>query len=163
MCPKSPSFLITVSFSKMGLRIQGKHLSCWIYLIRYENAVLNTHMAQVKSFLVNKKNTRILHGSTSYYAELRKYILKVYSNFASYLGICSREEDQIHNVATLDGAYPILTIPCPMLLRRLKGQGRQQVWYWPPKPEYAVSSINRVSAMVSDVLPKQGTGASAAM
>ena len=122
MCPKSPSFLIIVSYRKMGLRIQGKHfLSCWIYLIRYENAVLNTHMAQVNSFLVNKKNTRILQGSTSYYAELRKYIYKVYSNFASYLRICSTEEDQIHNVATLDGAYLILTIPCPMLLRRLKG------------------------------------------
>ena len=38
-------------------------------------------------------------------------IYDMYSHFVSYLGFCSIEEDQIHNGATLNVAYPILSIP----------------------------------------------------
>ena len=67
----------------------------------------------------------------------------MHSHFISYLGMCSTEEDQIHNGATLHVVYPKLSIPCLLMTWRLKEPGHQQAWYWPSKPEYSISSIRR--------------------
>ena len=50
----------------------------------------------------------------------------MYSLFVSYLGDCSAEEDQIHSGATLYVAYPMLSIPCLLTLRKplIRCQGR---------------------------------------
>ena len=46
--------------------------------------------------------------------------------------------------ATIHG-YPTLPIPCLLMLWWLQEPGHQQAWYWPPKPEYSVSSSRRVN------------------
>ena len=60
-------------------------------------------------------------------------LFKIYSQFVSYLRFCSTEEDQIHHGATLHIAYPILMIPCLLMLWRLQEPGHQQAWYWSKK------------------------------
>ena len=54
------------------------------------------------------------------------------------------EEDQIHNGVTLHVAYPILSIPCLLMLWLLKERGHKRAWYRLNKPEYSGSSIRRV-------------------
>ena len=79
----------------------------------------------------------------------------MYSHFISYLGFCSREKDQIHNGATLYIGYRVLSIPFLLMLWRLeepghwrlKEPGYQQVWYWPNKLEYSISSTKRVNSV----------------
>ena len=72
----------------------------------------------------------------------------MHSHFVSYLGIYSTEEDQIHNGATQHVVYPIMSISCLLMLWRLKEPGHQQAWYWPPKPEYSITSIKRVNPWI---------------
>ena len=79
-------------------------------------------------------------------------IIKMYSHFASYLGFHSTEKDQINNEATLYVVYPILSIPCLLMLWRLKEPGHQHAWYWSPKPEYSVSNMRRVNQAIIFVL-----------
>ena len=56
----------------------------------------------------------------------------MYSQFVSYVGFCSKEEDHIYNGATQQVAYPILQIPFLLMPCPLKEPGHQQVWYQPP-------------------------------
>ena len=79
----------------------------------------------------------------------------MYSHFTSYLGICSTEEGQIHNAATLHVAYPILSIPCLLMPWRLKEPGHQHAWYWPNKPDISISNIKRVNIVI-DTVPTDG-------
>ena len=44
----------------------------------------------------------------------------MYSQFVSYLGFCSTKENQIHTIATLHVAFPILWIPCLLMPWRLE-------------------------------------------
>ena len=73
----------------------------------------------------------------------------MHSHFISYLGLCSTEEDQIYNGATLHVAYPILSIPCLLMLWWREEPGHHQEWYWPNKPEYSISSTRRVKYLVT--------------
>ena len=75
----------------------------------------------------------------------------MYSHFGPNLGFYSTE-DQIHNGATPHVADSTLSIPFLLMPWRLKEPGHQQVWYWPYKPEYSVSSIRRVN--LCDMFPK---------
>ena len=60
--------------------------------------------------------------------------------------MCSTEEHQIYNGATLHVDYPMLLILCMLMHRRLK-PGHRQAWYRPNKPECSVYSIIRINAM----------------
>ena len=77
-----------------------------------------------------------------------KYYKRCVHNSCDTFDVSSTEEDQIHNGTILYVAYPIVTIPCPLMLRGLKESDHLQAWHWHPKPEYAVSSIRTVNSPV---------------
>ena len=91
----------------------------------------------------------------SWRAELFWRLSNMYSHFISNRGLCSTEEDQIHNGACylssgtykthISSCYPVLSIPFMLVLWQLKEPGHQQAWYWPNKPEYSVCSIKRIT------------------
>ena len=65
----------------------------------------------------------------------------MYSHFISYLGFYSIEEDQVHSGAALHVVYHVLSIPWLLMPWRLTSPRHQQVWYWPDKLKYSISSI----------------------
>ena len=77
-----------------------------------------------------------------------KIIKDIYSNFMSYLWFFSTEEDQIHIRSTLQGVFSVLSIPCLLMAWWLRELWHQQVWFWPRKLEYSISSIRRVKTVL---------------
>ena len=108
-------------------------------------------------FVLGKSSNAWLHGAISQ-VSLRRWTTlainmlncfkdyqKMHLHFVSYLWLCSTEEDEIHNGATLRVAHPILSIPCLLMPLRRKEQGHQQALYWQNKPEYSVFRIRRAN------------------
>ena len=54
--------------------------------------------------------------------------------------------DEINSGTTIHVVCPTQLIPFLLILWWLQEPEHQQAWYWPPKPEYYVSSIRRVSS-----------------
>ena len=69
----------------------------------------------------------------------------MYSHFESHLGFGLTQVDDINSGTTIHVVSLTQLVTCLLMQWQLWEPMHQQAWYWPPKPEYSVSSIEKVN------------------